>query len=124
MKPRLLWLLAMVLCVHMYAGAQTTYNATFSNATAETAIRILKQSTGYDFVYEKSLITNNSSTVSGSYHNTSLSDLLNATVEQQLGLSYKIVGTTVSLSERKKGSTTFDANITGTVVDESGEPLA
>ena len=124
MKPRLLWLLAMVLCVHMYAVAQTTYNATFSNATAETAIRILKQSTGYDFVYEKSLITNNSSTVSGSYHNTSLSDLLNATVEQQLGLSYKIVGTTVSLSERKNGSTPFDANITGTVVDESGEPLA
>ena len=90
MKPRLLWLLAMVLCVHVWAYAQATYSATFSNATPASAIRILKKATGYDFVYEKVLITNNSATVTGSYRNTSLSELLDATVGQQLGLSYKI----------------------------------
>lgn len=124
MKPRLLWLLAMVLCVHVWAYAQATYSATFSNATPASAIRILKKATGYDFVYEKVLITNNSATVTGSYRNTSLSELLDATVGQQLGLSYKILGTTVSLSESKKSSHPFSARVTGTVVDEAGEPLA
>ena len=123
MNPRLLWLLVMVMCLNVTGLAQT-YNATFNNAPAETAIQILKKSTNHDFVYQKDLIKNNKATVTGKYNDMSLSDLLNATVEQQLGLSYKVVGSTVSLSEADKRSYAFDTTVHGTVTDEEGEPLA
>lgn len=123
MNPRLLWLLALIMTVNV-AGLAQTYNATFNNAPAETAIQILKKATGHDFVYQKELIKNNKATVSGTYRNSTLDQLLDATVDQQLGLSYKVVGTTVSLSEADRQSYAYDALVTGTVVDEAGEPLA
>ncbi len=55
MNPRLLWLLALIMTVNV-AGLAQTYNATFNNAPAETAIQILKKVTGHDFVYQKELI--------------------------------------------------------------------
>lgn len=51
MNPRLLWLLALIMTVNV-AGLAQTYNATFNNAPAETAIQILKKVTGHDFVYQ------------------------------------------------------------------------
>ncbi len=116
MNPRLLWLLALIMTVNV-AGLAQTYNATFNNAPAETAIQILKKATGHDFVYQKELIKNNKATVSGTYRNSTLDQLLDATVDQQLGLSYKVVGTTVSLSEADRQSYAYDALVTGTVVD-------
>lgn len=118
MNPRLLWLLALIMTVNV-AGLAQTYNATFNNAPAETAIQILKKVTGHDFVYQKELIKNNKATVSGTYRNSTLDQLLDATVDQQLGLSYKVVGTTVSLSEADRQSYAYDALVTGTVVDEA-----
>lgn len=123
MKPRLLWLLALVLCVHFSSLAQDQYSATFRNASAEEAIQILKKTTGYDFVYQKELLKDNNSTVSGIFNNTSLHDLLSATVNQQLGLSYKIVGNTVSLSDDNSHAYTPGSTITGTVTGTDGEPL-
>lgn len=123
MNPRLLWLLVLIMCTHIASVAQN-YNATFSNAPAETAIQILKKSTGHDFVYQKDLIKNNTAHVSGTYRDMTLDNLLDATIGQQLGLSYKIVGKTISLAESDKRSYAFDAIVTGTVVDEAGDPLA
>lgn len=123
MKPRLLWLLAMLLCMHFTGYSQDLLNATFHNASPQQAIQILKKATGYDFVYQKSLIENNKATVSGTYHNYKLDQLLDATIEQQLGLSYKIVDKTISLSEADKNSYAYDALVTDVVTDEEGEPL-
>lgn len=126
MRPKLLWLLALVLCVHLTGMAQQakTYSATFRNASPVIALQILKKSTGCDFVYQKELIQNNKASVSGTFKNLPLDELLEATIDQQLGLAYKIVGTTVSLSEPDKASYAYDAMVTGTVTDEAGEPLA
>lgn len=123
MKPRLLWLLALVICVHISALAQSQYSATFRNASAEEAIQILKKSTGYDFVYQKDLLKGNGSTVNGIFNNASLDDLLSATVNQQLGLNYKILGNSVSLSADASPSGSTASVITGTVTGEDGEPL-
>ena len=123
MNPRLLWLLLMVLCVRLGVSAQT-YTATFDNASPEATVRILKKSTGYDFVYHKSLLKNNSSTVTGNYRNVTLDHLLEATLDRQLGIAYKVVDKTVSLSQADKRSYAYDATVTGTVTDEQGEPLA
>lgn len=123
MTPRYLWLLLMVVCASLGAQAQKTYSATFDNASAEATVRILKKSTGLDFVYQKSLLSNNTSTVTGTYHDTPLESLLEATVDRQLGLAYKIVGNTVSLSQADKTSYAFNTTVTGTITDEEGEPL-
>jgi len=103
--------------------AQSQYSATFRNASAEEAIQILKKSTGYDFVYQKDLLKGNGSTVNGIFNNASLDDLLSATVNQQLGLNYKILGNSVSLSADASPSGPTASVITGTVTGEDGEPL-
>lgn len=123
MKPRLLWLLALVMCVHFSALAQSRYSATFREASAEEAIQILKKSTGYDFVYQKELLKDNGATVNGTFTDTTLDDLLSATVNRQLGLSYKVLGNSVSLSEDTSVAAVPVSTITGTVTGEDGEPL-
>lgn len=123
MKPRLLWLLTLVLCVHISGLAQARVSATFHNASAPQAIQILKKATGYDFVYQKDLIDNNTGTVNGSYSDTTLDKLLNATIHKQLGLNYKVTGTSISLSAGEKSSYIPGTPITGTVSDKTGEPL-
>lgn len=123
MKPRLLWLLALVMCVHFSALAQSRYSATFREASAEEAIQILKKCTGYDFVYQKELLKDNGATVNGTFTDTTLDDLLSATVNRQLGLSYKVLGNSVSLSEDTSVAAVPVSTITGTVTGEDGEPL-
>jgi len=123
MKPRIIWLLAMVLCVHFSVLAQNRYSASFRNASAEAAISILKKSTGYDFVYHKDLLKDNSRTISGTFKNVTLDDLLEGTIGQQLGLTYRVVDKSVSLSSPGKTSYVFDAAVHGVVVDSNGEPL-
>ncbi|MCM1050883.1 MAG: SusC/RagA family TonB-linked outer membrane protein [Paenibacillus sp.] len=123
MKPRLLWLLALVMCVHFSALAQSRYSATFREASAEEAIQILKKCTGYDFVYQKELLKDNGATVNGTFTDTTLDDLLSATVNRQLGLSYKVLGNSVSLSEDTSAAAVPVSTITGTVTGEDGEPL-
>lgn len=102
MNPRFLWMLLMVVCASLGLSAQTTYSATFDNASAEAAVRILKKATGLDFVYQKQLLTDTDATVSGTYRNLKLEDLLDATVERQLSLAYKIVGNTVRSPRLKR----------------------
>lgn len=123
MRKRLLWLLLMTLYVSIAVSAQT-YSATFNNTSPETSIRILKKVTGYNFVYRKNLLKDNNSTVTGTYSDVSLDRLLESTVSAQLGLAYKVVDKTVSLSISNRTSGIIKGNISGSVVDSEGEPLA
>lgn len=124
MKPRLLWLLAMMLCIPFALMAQERFSATFNNTSAEETVKILKKATGYDFVYQKSLLKGHTNRVSGTYSNTTLDNLLDATIDRQLGLAYKVVDKTVSLSQADNRSYAYDTTVTGTVTDSEGEPLA
>ena len=121
MNRRNIFLLIILMIIPFTALARN-YSATFHNADAESAIAILKKATGCDFVYHKKLITDLHSTVTGKYHDLPLDRLLDETIDFQLGLSYKIVGNTVSLSIKPKGSK-LKATVSGTIFDEEGEPL-
>lgn len=123
MKRRLLWLLLITLCFGISVSAQN-YSATFDNTSPETSIKILKKVTGYNFVYRKNLLKDNKATVTGSYHDISLDQLLESTVAAQLGLAYKVVDKTVSLSIADRSSGIITGNVSGSVVDSEGEPLA
>ncbi|MCM1050887.1 MAG: SusC/RagA family TonB-linked outer membrane protein [Paenibacillus sp.] len=123
MRKRLLWLLLMTLYVGIAVSAQT-YSATFDNTSPETSIRILKKATGYNFVYRKNLLKDNNSTVTGTYRDVSLDRLLESTVSAQLGLAYKVVDKTVSLSTADRSTKIINGKVSGRIVDSEGEPLA
>ncbi|MDE6378176.1 MAG: SusC/RagA family TonB-linked outer membrane protein, partial [Duncaniella sp.] len=65
----------------------------------------------------------NKATVTGTYRDATLETLLDATVDRHVGISYKGVGNTVSLSKAAKTSYAFNTTVTGTVTDEEGDPL-
>lgn len=106
------------------AALGQNYSATFKGNSLRSTLEVLTKATGYDFVYKTGLVGQIDRTVTGEYTDIPLDRLLDLTLTDQLGLSYKIVDKTISLFEIKKGTAPFNANVTGTVVDESGEPLA
>lgn len=99
------------------------YSVTFSGDNVETALKILKKTTGYDFVYQKELIKNPSIKIKGSYNNQSLDHILDDVICDQIGLSYQIVANTVVLKEVKESDKTGTEIVKGQVLDEEGEPL-
>lgn len=117
-RPIIIILLAFL--VHLASFAKE-YSASFNGTDARTTLRIITKATGYDFVYQQSLINEVSAKVEGSYRNVSISQLLDNTVLSQLGLGYRIVDKSVSLHKAKPEDLT--KSITGTIVDDEGEPL-
>lgn len=112
----------LVMLILPFAASARNYSATFSNANAESAIAILRTATGCDFVYQKNLVSEVRTKVNGTYTNVTLDKLLDETIDRQLGLAYKVVGNTVSLSKRPSGQRIV-ATVSGTVYDEEGDPL-
>ncbi len=121
MKRNLLIILAAMIMTSFSALAQS-YSATFRSASPKEAVAILRKATGHDFVYQKSLLDAIKTNVNGNYKNLSLTELLDRTVVNQLNMSYKVTGNTVTLNKAEEKL--VDKNeITGIVVDEQGEPL-
>lgn len=112
----------LVMLILPFAAFARNYSATFSNANVESTIAILRKTTGCDFVYQKNLISDVKTKVNGTYTDVSLERLLDETIDRQLGLAYKIVGNTVSLS-KAPANKRIVATVSGTVYDEEGEPL-
>ncbi len=121
MKRHLLILL--VVCMSAFSANARDYNAVFKNASPKETVDILRKATGMDFVYQKSILEDNNSHVNGNYRNLSLTDLLDRTIVNQLNLSYKVNGTTISLNKAETVAAS-KKEITGIIVDEEGEPLA
>lgn len=121
MKRQAILLLVAVFLLPLTLFAKN-YSATFTNSSAKATLATLTEVTGCEFVYHKGLIDDIKETVSGRYTDVSLDELLESTLLYQLGLQYKIVDTTVSLS---KAPETFSPKsvITGIVTDENGETL-
>lgn len=121
MKRNLLIILAAMIMTSFSALAQS-YSATFRSASPKEAVAILRKATGHDFVYQKSLLDAIKANVNGNYKNLSLTDLLDRTVVNQLNMSYKVTGNTVTLNKAEEKPVNKN-EITGIVVDEQGEPL-
>lgn len=103
------------------AALGRNFNATFSGNNFKSALEVLTQATGYNFVYQTELVGKVNGKVTGKYTDMPLERLLDLTLTDQLGLSYKIVDKTISLSEDTSVAT--GSTITGIVTGSDGEPL-
>ena len=81
------------------AALGQNYSATFRGNNLRSTLEVLTEATGYDFVYKTGLVGTIDRTVTGEYTDIPLDRLLDLTLTDQLGLSYKIVDKTISLFE-------------------------
>lgn len=119
---RNIFILLVALIMSAVTVSAKDYSAAFNNASPKEAVDILRKSTGHDFVYQKSLLEDNNFKVNGQYKDLSLTDLLERTIVDQLKMSYKVTGNTVSLNKgivKDSGA----LHVSGIIVDEDGEPL-
>lgn len=99
------------------------YNLTFSGDSPEAAFAAIKKATGYEFVYNKGILSGSAGrSITGSYHDMELKEILNHVVGEQLGLSYEIVDKSIILSKQTARKTS-SSKISGHVTDANGEPL-
>lgn len=122
MKRRFLILLVAWLLVPMALSARN-YDLTFNGDAPETAFDIIKKATGYEFVYNKGILNEIAGrSVTGSYHDMDLNQILDHVVGEQMGLGYEIVDKSIVLS-KQTARKSVGSKITGRVVDANGEPL-
>lgn len=122
MKSKIILTIVAALLLPIAALGQN-YSATFRGNNLRSTLEVLTEATGYDFVYKTGLVGTIDRTVTGEYTDIPLDRLLDLTLTDQLGLSYKIVDKTISLFEDVSYPYTPGAAITGTVTDKAGEPL-
>lgn len=120
MKRQIILFLTALMLLPFSALARN-YSAEFRNEDAESTLAILRKATGCTFVYRQELLKDIDATVKGDYHDLTLEQLLDRTVDAQLGLAYKIVDNSISLS--RKAVPDRNKLIQGSVFDENGEPV-
>ena len=122
MRKSFLILIVTALLLIPLGGYARSFNVSFRNDNAETALSTLKKETGYDFVYRKDLVSGIKATINGNYRNASLSDILDKVVAGQMGLSYEIIDNTVIIRKADAANAT-KINVSGNVTDENGDPV-
>ncbi len=123
MKRRLVTLLVAWLFVPV-AMMAVNYTLSFNGETPEEAFQSIKKVTGYEFVYNKNILSGISGrSVTGSFHDRELGQILDNVVSEQLGLSYEIVDKSIILSRPATTRKSAASGITGHVVDQNGEAL-
>lgn len=123
MKIKLLTLV-MALMLMPLALLARNYDMTFNNETPENAFQIIRKATGYEFVYNKGILSDlRKNVVDGNFHDMSLEEILDRVISKQLGLDFELVDNTVVLSRAKEKHETTIGTITGRVFDLSGETL-
>ncbi|WP_161805826.1 SusC/RagA family TonB-linked outer membrane protein [Pedobacter sp. Hv1] len=89
----------------------------------EKVFREIHNQTGYDFLYDKELL-DKKERISISANNESLEAVLDKCISDQ-SLSYSIEDKTIVIKEKKKIFNQFlNIDITGKLVDETGQPIA
>ena len=122
MKRRLLTLLVAWMLIPMALLARN-YDMTFNGDSPQEAFKVIKEATGYEFVYNKNILSGIAGrSVTGSYHDMALDAILSQVVGDQLGLDYEIVDQSIVLS-KPAAKQTSRAQITGIVMDSNGETL-
>lgn len=122
MRKSFLILIVTALLLIPLGGYARSFNVSFRNDNAETALSTLKKETGYDFVYRKDLVSGIKTTINGNYRNASLNDILDKVVAGQMGLSYEIIDNTVIIRKADASNAT-KINVSGNVTDENGDPV-
>lgn len=122
MKRRLLTLLVAWILIPMALMARN-YDMTFNGDSPQEAFKVIKEATGYEFVYNKNILSGIAGrSVTGTYRDMALDAILNQIVGNQLGLDYEIVDQSIILSKRTEKAASR-SQITGIVMDSNGETL-
>lgn len=122
MKHKLIVLMIAAILAPLAMFARN-YDVSFNGDTPEAALQAIRKATGYEFVYNKSVLSGiNKVSIGGTYTNMSLEQILNRVVTLQMGLDYEIVDKTIVLSQPKEDHW-YKTTVTGQVTDENGEAL-
>lgn len=124
-------IVALFTCIHtLFAVEANSQNAKVSilanGLSVQKVISEIEKQTDYLFVYDKNQVNINRK-VSLSANNESVSDVLNKIFEGT-GVTYKVVGKNITLIKGRDADNNMidqqiSKKITGTVVDQSGEPV-
>lgn len=104
------------------AMVAASYNYSCKDKPIESVLKDLRKLTGYDFVYQKDVLTGTSA-ANCNFKSMTLTQMLNRIFDEE-DIEYQIVDKTVVLSKSKKEQPYFKSTVSGVVTDELGEPLA
>lgn len=117
-------LLVFALVAMPLSAVAQRYSASYHAEPVEQVVQDLQQRTGYDFVYQKQVLSGLPD-VTCQCTDLSLGALLHCVLRDHCGLAYEISGKTIVL-KRAAGYHAMQqrtATVSGTVVDANGEPL-
>ena len=123
LKKSLLLLFGMAwLLMPMQVFSQELYDISYQSKTLEQVISDLRKKIGYEFVYQKQILSEAPS-ITCTYHQVTLEQILDRIFYNDAELDYEIVEKTIILSKPKTEQAYFKRLITGVIVDEEGEAL-
>lgn len=117
-------LLVFALVAMPLSAVAQRYSASYHAEPVEQVVQDLQQRTGYDFVYQKQVLSGLPD-VTCQCTDLSLGALLHCVLRDHCGLAYEISGKTIVLKRAAGHHATQQrkATVSGTVVDANGEPL-
>lgn len=117
-------LLVFALVAMPLSAVAQRYSASYHAEPVEQVVQDLQQRTGYDFVYQKQVLSGLPD-VTCQCTDLSLGALLHCVLLDHCGLAYEISGKTIVLKRAAGHHATQQrtATVSGTVVDANGEPL-
>lgn len=117
-------LLVFALVAMPLSAVAQRYSASYHAEPVEQVVQDLQQRTGYDFVYQKQVLSGLPD-VTCQCSDLSLGALLHCVLRDHCGLAYEISGKTIVLKRAAGHHATQQrtATVSGTVVDANGEPL-
>lgn len=117
-------LLVFALVAMPLSAVAQRYSASYHAEPVEQVVQDLQQRTGYDFVYQKQVLSGLPD-VTCQCSDLSLGALLHCVLLDHCGLAYEISGKTIVLKRAAGHHATQQrtATVSGTVVDANGEPL-
>ncbi|TKG89868.1 SusC/RagA family TonB-linked outer membrane protein [Puteibacter caeruleilacunae] len=125
MIMKLTSILILVLMMQVSAstfGQEQRINLTFKDYSLKEVFRLIEENSEFSILYKEQLLENKK-LITGKYREAKVADILNELLKEQK-LTYKINDKMiVILAETSKLNQDKTITLTGTVVDESGEPL-
>lgn len=123
MKPRHL-ILIIIFCVLLLPATALAKKMTvrFNHTPIEQAMAEIRKKSGYEFVYQKSLI-NKGEKVNLNLTDVTLEQVLNRIFNEDTGIDYEIIDKTIILSKAPEDAPYFKRSVSGVVTDTDGEPL-
>ncbi|KAA6340562.1 TonB-dependent receptor SusC [termite gut metagenome] len=124
-KRKVIYLVVLVFCFHLTLFPQNI-NLSISNVTVKTVIETLKKDYGYSFVFESGDV-NTQKIISVSAQNQSVNDVVKQILQgQDLSFEIKdksIIVHKINTTRTQPAVSQQGKRITGTVIDEQGEPV-